>query len=49
VDRRRKKTTYGLLARLDIADAGSNDISKIPGISSVRCGRLIRKAWLTGE
>jgi len=43
------KTTYGVLARVDMANAGSNDISKISSISSVRCGRLIRKAWLTGE
>jgi hypothetical protein len=43
------KTTYGVLARVDIANAGSNDPSKLSSISSVRCGRLIRKAWLTGE
>jgi hypothetical protein len=43
------KTTYGLLARVDIANAGSSDLSKISSISSVRCGRLVRKAWLTGK
>ena len=42
------KTTYGLLARVDLANAGSNDASKISGVASVRCGRLIRRAWLTG-
>lgn len=33
------KTVYGVLARVDAAGA----------ISSVKCGRLIRKAWLTGH
>jgi hypothetical protein len=40
---------YGLLARVDMANAGSNDISKISSVASVRYGRLIRKAWLTAQ
>jgi hypothetical protein len=43
------KTTYGLLACADLVNAGSNDVTKLSGVSSVRGGRLIRKAWLTGR
>jgi len=40
---------YGILARADLVNAGSNDLTKISSIASVRCGRLIRKAWLGGR
>jgi hypothetical protein len=42
-----QKRFYGILARVDVLNAGSIDLTKISSISSVRCGRLIRKAWLT--
>ena len=35
------KTYYGVLAREDLLGTGM-------GVESARCGRLIRKAWMTG-
>ncbi len=43
------KTHYGLLARADLIDAGSSDPSKVSGVASVHCGRLIRKAWFSAR
>lgn len=43
------KTYYGILARyVPIATANAAPASQKPYITSVYCGRLIRKAWLTG-
>lgn len=43
------KTYYGILARyVPIATADAAAASQKPYITSVYCGRLIRKAWLTG-
>jgi hypothetical protein len=43
------KTYYGILARyVPIATAASAPADQKPYITSVYCGRLIRKAWLTG-
>lgn len=44
------KTYYGVLARyVPIATANSMPPAQKPYITSVYCGRLIRKAWLTGQ
>jgi hypothetical protein len=43
------KTYYGILARyVPIATATAAPAKQKPYITSVYCGRLIRKAWLTG-
>lgn len=41
------KTFYGILAREDRTRTGDTDDK--PAVQSVDCGRLIRKAWMTGE
>ena len=38
------KTTYGVLARVALGSVGEG-----AGMQSAACGRLIRKAWLTGQ
>ncbi|MCB1998363.1 MAG: hypothetical protein H6932_06485 [Burkholderiaceae bacterium] len=38
----RSKTTYGILARQNATEGGA-------GFNSLRCGRLIRQAWMTGD
>lgn len=45
----KSKTYYGLLARYDTANVGNPDPKKASYITSVFCGRLIRKAWELGQ
>ncbi|RZU00603.1 hypothetical protein [Rivibacter subsaxonicus] len=40
------RTSYGVLARVSLATGGS---AGGPGMQSAACGRLIRKAWLSGQ
>lgn len=42
------KTYYGILARYDAAGIMPTDPTKAPYITSVNCGRTLRKAWLAG-
>lgn len=42
------KTWYGLIARRDSSQSDSEDPTGRAYFTSVQCGRLIRKAWLTG-
>jgi len=43
------KTFYGIVAREDRRGLRSDEPGQKPAVQSVDCGRLIRKAWLTGE
>jgi len=43
------KTYYGVLARYDTVNVTNPDPKKAPYITSVYCGRLIRKAWELGQ
>ena len=45
----KSKTYYGVLARYDTANVGNPDPKKASYITSVFCGRLIRKAWELGQ
>lgn len=45
----KSKTYYGILARYDTANVGNPDPTKASYITSVFCGRLIRKAWELGQ
>lgn len=42
------KTWYGMVVRDSFKHLLGGDESEKPGVQSVYCGRLIRKAWLTG-
>src|SRR5690606_17686590 len=42
------KTYYGILSRYDLANSG-NPAATSSYWKSVLCGRLIRKAWISGE
>jgi hypothetical protein len=43
------KTVYGILAREDRSRMRSADPDEKPAVESVDCGRLIRKAWMSGQ
>ena len=45
----RSKTTYGLLARFDPTGQSISDPAQKPYFRSIACGRLIRKAWFSGQ
>lgn len=45
----KSKTYYGMLARYDTVNVGNPDPKKASYITSVFCGRLIRKAWELGQ
>ncbi len=43
------KSTYGILARYDTSGTSISDPAQKPYMLSVECGRLIRKAWFSGQ
>ncbi|NQD36313.1 hypothetical protein HPT27_04690 [Permianibacter sp. IMCC34836] len=43
------KTWYGVIARRDSSQVGGSDPSGRAYFTSVQCGRLLRKAWLSGS
>ena len=45
----KSKTYYGILARYDTANVANPDPKKASYVTSMYCGRLIRKAWELGE
>lgn len=45
----KSRTYYGILARYDTANVGNPDPTKASYITSVFCGRLIRRAWELGQ
>ncbi|TAK91390.1 MAG: hypothetical protein EPO09_16080 [Aquabacterium sp.] len=42
-------STYGIVARQDMSGSTISDPAQKPYMVSVECGRLIRKAWFTGQ
>jgi hypothetical protein len=42
-------STYGILARYDASGSSVSDPAQKPYMLSVACGRLIRKAWFSGQ
>lgn len=42
------KSTYGILARVDLVNAGSNVPAITPYYHSIQCGKLLRAAWFSG-